>query len=278
MGRAVTVFLLLVCGVSALVTLGVAWLSDTWEREPLHLVENVLLLGVTVQLIIVIAGVSLFGFEDWSGAGTLSVVLPACALLPLATASLKELDEPFDGIVYAVAFACGGSLVQLMWDVPQLARQAGAGLLHPATFPGTRDLILLFAAPPVAARLGDHVTAMAVAVMAGAAFGWLAVRRRQRGLVKLAAVAGAVATALALTDAWLGGAGWLRLTLLLAALAVGITVKRASPFRERPEAAHPDLALDGLKATLLVIGACLPARVPAAHRTGWSVPPIRRHR
>jgi RsiW-degrading membrane proteinase PrsW (M82 family) len=108
MGRAVTVFLLLVCGVSALVTIGVAWLSDTWEREPLHLVENVLLLGVTVQLIIVIAGVSLFGFEDWSRAGTLSVVLPACALLPLATASLKELDEPFDGIVYAVAFACGG--------------------------------------------------------------------------------------------------------------------------------------------------------------------------
>jgi len=200
------------------------------------------------------------GFDAWGALGLLGVALPAGILVPSATARLSELDEPYDGVVYSVAFASGSSLVLLLWDVPLLARQAGGAALQPGVVLGFRDLVALLGAPAVLERLGAHAAALAVAVLTGALFGVLAgIPGRRRSPWVLALAGGLLAVLLSLADRLLQGAWWVRLVLAILAVGTAFAVKSRSPFRSRPEAPQTDLAVEGMKAALLVVGACFVA-------------------
>ena len=254
------VFLVVVSGASSLIALLAAWASDTWEREPLESVENVLLLGVAVQVALVLLARWAAGFDAWGALGLFGVALPAGILLPFAAAKLSELDEPYDGIVYSVAFASGSSLVLLLWDVPALAREAGGAALHPGAVLGLRDLVALLGAPAVLARLGAHAAAVAVAVLTGGLYGVLVgVRDRRRAPLALALAGGLLAALLSLADLLVQGAWWGRVGLAVLAVIAAFVLKSRSPFRSRPKAPRTDLAVEGVKAALIVIGACFVA-------------------
>ena len=252
------VFLVVVSGASSLIALLAAWASDTWEREPLESVENVLLLGVAVQVALVLLARWAAGFDAWGALGLLGVALPAGILVPFAAAKLSELDEPYDGVVYSVAFASGSSLVLLLWDVPVLAREAGGAALQPGVVLGLRDLVALLGAPAVVARLGAHAAAVAVAVLTGALYGVL-VGVRDRRRAPLALAGGLLAALLSLADLLVQGAWWGRVGLAVLAVIAAFVLKSRSPFRSRPKAPQTDLAVEGVKAALLVIGACFVA-------------------
>ena len=252
------VFLVVVSGASSLIALLAAWASDTWEREPLESVENVLLLGVAVQVALVLLARWAAGFDAWGALGLLGVALPAGILVPFAAAKLSELDEPYDGVVYSVAFASGSSLVLLLWDVPVLAREAGGAALQPGVVLGLRDLVALLGAPAVVARLGAHAAAVAVAVLTGALYGVLVGVRDQRR-APLALAGGLLAALLSLADLLVQGAWWGRVGLAVLAVIAAFVLKSRSPFRSRPKAPQTDLAVEGVKAALLVIGACFVA-------------------
>jgi hypothetical protein len=252
------VFLVVVCCAATWLALFVAWVFDLWEREPLAIVERLLLLGIAAQVGLVILGKWAFGFEAWNQLGLLGAALPAGLLLPVATAGISELDEPYDGIVYGVALACGASLVLLLWDIPLLAREVGAQALQPSVFPGIRDLALALRVPAVLERLVDHVSIVAVAALTGSVYGTLASDRAKRWrMPALVAAAGTLSAALAAGDWVLGGAAWFRVLLTAAAVAAAAAAKRRSPFRAKPEPAAPDVTLERVKATLVVLGACL---------------------
>lgn len=254
------VFLVVVSGASSLIALLAAWASDTWEREPLESVENVLLLGVAVQVALVLLARWAVGFDAWGALGLLGVALPAGLLVPFAAAKLSELDEPYDGVVYSVAFASGSSLVLLLWDVPVLAREAGEAALQPGVVLGLRDLVALLGAPAVLERLGAHAAAVAVAALTGALYGVLAgVSGRRRAPLALALAGGLLAALLSLADRLVQGAWWGRVGLAVFAVIAAFVLKSRSPFRSRLKAPQTDLAVEGVKAALLVIGACFVA-------------------
>jgi hypothetical protein len=103
----VIVLLVPVAALSTWLVPAVTWSSDRWEREPVALAENVLLLGVALQPACVFAARWWFGFEDWQLPGPLSVTVPVGLLIPFVAGATAEMDEPHAGLVYAAAFASG---------------------------------------------------------------------------------------------------------------------------------------------------------------------------
>jgi hypothetical protein len=251
----VIVFLVAAAALSTLLVLLAAWYSDRWEREPVSLVENVLLLGLAVELVVVLLARWWFGFESWAEWALAGALVPVGVLLPSTASVTREVDEPFDGIVYSVAFACGSSLVLLLWDLPVLARTASGEVLEPDVFPGLGDLAGLLLAPHVAARLGGHLSTLAAAALIGGLYGYLQARTPRPSRSALTLSATALAGVLGGLDLLMHGSAWFRVVLAAAAIATASVLKTASPFKRHPASRDGSLAVTSLRTALLVTGA-----------------------
>ncbi len=237
-----------------LLVLAMVYLADFWEREPLELIQNVFLAGLATQLVLVLGGHRLAGVEAWSG-WLYPVTLAALAVvLPILLAEEKEVDERFDGIVYAVAFAVGAASVVHLFNLPGAAARCPEWVvLGAGEAPGARDLLLLISAPGPRGELADLLALLLVAVLAGAVLGALKLRGRPLGhQIGGTLLAG---TLLAGADAATGG-GWpIRLALATAAVAATVVLKRKSVFRQRAQPPEREIFLGALKTGLLIFGA-----------------------
>ncbi len=250
------VFLVFLAAITAATTLWIAWLSDSWEREPVRAIEDFFLQGVLTQFVLVSLGQRLLGFENWSALGLGAVLVPAALLLPTLLATHAEFDEAYDGIVYAVAFVAGASLVLTLWDIPDLVRDASGATLPPGALLGPRDLLLAVTAPSILARIGLHISVMAVAGLAGAVLGMARHRYAQTKIAGSGAMLLVVVTVVA-AERIAGSPSWLHWGLVLAVGIAAYIVKQRSPFKGRPEALESEVVVKAFKATLMVVGAAV---------------------
>lgn len=240
--------------VMSLLVLALVYVADLWEREPLDLLQNAFLAGVATQLVLVLGVDRLAGIESWSGWLYLLTVASLAVVVPVLLAAAEEVDERFDGIVYAVAFTVGAAAVAHLFNLPQAAaRHPELAVLGSGEAPRARDLLLLVASPGPRGLLGDLSALLLVAVLAGAVLGTL----KLRGRPLLHQVAGTLGAAVLLGAADLALDGWwpARLALAAAALGAAVALKRRSVFRRRRQPPEREVFLGAVKTGLLILGA-----------------------
>ena len=234
--------------------LALIYLADLWEREPLDLIQNVFLAGLVAQLALILAVDQLLGLESWSGWLYALTAAALAGLLPAILAEEKELDERFDGVVYAVAFTAGAASVIHLFNLPgAAARHPELVVLDASTAPGFRDLWLLVSATGPRGELIDLLTLLLISIPAGAVLGTLKLRGRPLG----GQIAGTLLVALALVAVDLAAGGWwaVRLALAAGALVTAVALKRASVFRHGQPQPEREVFLGALKTGLMIFGA-----------------------
>jgi hypothetical protein len=236
----VEIYIATFAGLLSTLLLAVVYLSDRYEREPIELIQNFFLSGLLGQLVLILAVTAVGGDVSWSGPWILVTIVCAALYLPFQLHRQTEMDERFDGIVYAVALVGGATCVIHLNNLPRvIAASPYRDALAPGAEPDLRDLLILATSPGFTAELGQ-------------------------GLVMiLAAVLVCVVVALAATglDLLTGGAWPVRGALAVMAVAVAVAVKRRSVFKDRPELPERDVLVMGLKTVLIVFGAALLATV-----------------
>ncbi len=238
----------------ALLVLAMVYLADFWEREPLDLIQNVFLAGLGIQLVLVLGGHRLAGIEAWSGWLGLGTLAALAVVLPILLAEEKEVDERFDGVVYAVAFAAGAASVVHLFNLPgAAARYPERVVLGGGETPGARDLLLLLSAPGPRAELADLLALLLVAALVGAVLGTLKLQGRSLRYQ----VGGMLLAAVVLGGADVAAGGWwpVRLVLAAAVVAVTIALKRGSVYRRRAQPPEREIFLGALKTGLMIFGA-----------------------
>ncbi len=234
--------------------LALIYLADLWEREPLDLIQNVFLAGLIAQLTLILAVDRLAGLESWSGWLYALTATALASLLPVVLAEEKELDERFDGVVYAVAFTAGAASVVHLFNLPgAAARHPELVVLDASTAPGFRDLWLLVSATGPRGELVDLLTLLLIAAPAGAVLGTLKLRGRPLG----SQIAGTLVVGLALVAVDQAAGGWwpARLTLAAVALVTAVALKRTSVFRRGQPQPEREVFLGALKTGLMIFGA-----------------------
>ena len=240
--------------------LAVVVLADRWEREPLELVQDHFLAGLGGQLVLILLVTAAAGPVEWSGSWLLLTAVLAAAVLPLVLHGQDEVDERFDGVVYAVCVIAGAVCAIHLHNLPSLiATSPYRDALASGTAPDLRDLLIVAGWPGFAAELGRGLVLVTSVGLAGAVLGIL----RMRGWrpVRTAAACVVVAAALVGADLAMAGPGWWRAALVVAAVATGAAVKSRSVFRHRPQPAERDVLVMGMKTVLVVLGAALLAMV-----------------
>ena len=238
--------------------LALVYLADLWEREPLELIQNAFLAGLGVQLVLVLGGHRLAGVEAWSGWLYLLTLAALSVVLPVLLVAEAEVDERFDGVVYAVAFTVGAAGTAHLFNLPgAAARHPESVILGGGETPGVRDLLLLITAPGPRGELADLLALLASSALAGAVFGTLRLHRRRLphqigGMLLAALAAGGV-------DLAAGGAWPIRAALAAAAVAATVALKGTSIFRRRPSPPEREVFLGALKSVLLVFGSIVMA-------------------
>jgi len=256
----VEIYLASFAGLLSTLLLGVVYLADRYEREPIELIQNFFVSGLVLQLGLVLvveaAGVS----PSWSGPWIVLTAVGAALFLSFQLNRQDEVDEPFDGIVYSVACVGGAMCVIHLYNVPGvIAASPYAGALAPGAEPDLRDLVILATSEGFVSEIGRGAVLIFSAVIFGAILGVL----QLRGWAPSRTAAVCALTALATTglDALAAELWHVRGALALAAVVVAVAVKRRSAFRNRPEPAERDVLVLGLKTVLMVFGAALLATV-----------------
>ena len=247
-------------GLLASLLLAFIYLSDRYEPEPIELIQETFLTGLAGQLVLIFGVSSLVGGLVWSGEWLLVTVFSAAVYLPFGLHRQTEVDERFDGIVYSVALAGGATCAIHLNNLPRvMAASPYREALAPGAEPDLRDLLILTGSPGFTAELGGGLVVILTAALVGAVLGTL----QLRGWSPWRTASACVAVGLAVVGADLvtGGNWWVRGGLTLAALVIGLAVKRRSVFRDRPQPRERDVLLMGLKTVLVVFGAALLAMV-----------------
>jgi hypothetical protein len=247
-------------GLLSTLLLAVVYLADRYEREPIELIQNFFLSGLVGQLVLVFAAAAATPELFWAGPWVLVTLACAAVYLPFQLRRQPEMDERFDGIVYAVSFVGGATCVIHLNNLPLvIAASPYHDALAPGAEPDLRDLLILAGSPGFAAELGRGFFLIVAAVLIGAVIGVLQLRGWPPWRTAVACLAVALSTGgLELA----AGSSWpVRGALAVAAVAAALALKRRSVFRDRPEAAERDQLVLGLKTVLLVLGATLLATV-----------------
>ncbi len=247
-------------GLLASLLLAFIYLSDRYEPEPIELIQETFLTGLAGQLVLIFGVSSLVGGLVWSGEWLLVTVFSAAVYLPFGLHRQTEVDERFDGIVYSVALAGGATCAIHLNNLPRvMAASPYREALAPGAEPDLRDLLILTGSPGFTAELGGGLVVILTAALVGAVLGTL----QLRGWSPWRTASACVAVGLAVVGADLvtGGNWWVRGGLTLAALVIGLAVKRRSVFKDRPQPRERDVLLMGLKTVLVVFGAALLAMV-----------------
>ncbi len=253
-------------GLLSTLLLAVVYLADRYEREPIELIQNFFLSGLLGQLVLILAvtavtAVTAVGGEvSWSGPSILITMVCAALYLPFQLHRQTEMDERFDGIVYAVALVGGATCVIHLNNLPRvIAASPYRDALAPGAEPDLRDLLILATSPGFTAELGQGLVMILAAVLVGAVLGTLQLRGWSPSRTALVCVV--VALAATGLDLMTGGAWPVRGALAVMAVAVAVAVKRRSVFKDRPELPERDVLIMGLKTVLIVFGAALLATV-----------------
>ena len=247
-------------GLLSSLLLGVVYLADRYEPEPIELIQNSFLTGLAGQLVVIFLVSSFDGQLLWSGAWMMITVVCASAYLPFRLHRQAEMDERFDGIVYSVALVGGATCVIHLNNLPGvIAASPYRDALAPGAEPDLRDMLILTGSPGFAGELGQGLVAIMAAIFVGVALGTLQLRGWSPW--RTAPVCIALGSAVVGVDLLSGGDWRVRSVLVLTALAVALAVKRRSVFKDRPEPREREVLLMGLKTVLLVFGAALLAMV-----------------
>ena len=247
-------------GLLSTLLLAVVYLSDRYEREPIELIQNFFLSGLLGQLVLILAVTAVGGDVSWSGPWILVTIVCAALYLPFQLHRQTEMDERFDGIVYAVALVGGATCVIHLNNLPRvIAASPYRDALAPGAEPDLRDLLILATSPGFTAELGQGLVVILAAVLVGALLGALQLRGWSPSRTALVCVV--VALAATGLDLLTGGAWPVRGALAVMAVAVAVAVKRRSVFKDRPETLERDVLIMGLKTVLIVFGAALLATV-----------------
>jgi hypothetical protein len=252
----VEIYIAFLAGSVACLVLGAVYLADRWEREPVDRIQNYFLSGLLVQLVVLLSATAAGGVTSWSGPWLLLTTAVVAAVLPFQLARESELDEAYDGVVYAVATAAGAVCVIHLNNLPlALSASPYGDALAGDTQPDLRDLLIVTSSPGMAAELGSALVLILAAVVVGAGAGFLLLREWRP--LSVAAVAVAAAATIVgvdlLADGW-----WIpRALVAVAAMVLAAAVKRRSRFRTRPEASESDLVVLGVKTVLVIFGAAL---------------------
>ena len=247
-------------GLLSTLLLAVVYLADRYEREPIELIQNFFLSGLLGQLVLILAVTAVGGEVSWSGPSILITMVCAALYLPFQLHRQTEMDERFDGIVYAVALVGGATCVIHLNNLPRvIAASPYRDALAPGAEPDLRDLLILATSPGFTAELGQGLVMILAAVLVGAMLGTLQLRGWSPSRTALVCVV--VALAATGLDLMTGGALPVRGALAVMAVAVAVAVKRRSVFKDRPELPERDVLLMGLKTVLIVFGAALLATV-----------------
>ncbi len=242
----------------SLLVLAMVYLADRFEREPLDLIQNAFLAGLAAQLVLVLGVDQMFGIDAWSGWLYLLTLSALATILPTLLAEEKEVDERFDGVVYAVAFTVGAASVVHLFNLPRAAaRYPESVVLGGSEVPDVRDLLLLLSAPGPRSELGDLFMLVLVAVLVGAVLGVLKLQGRPMiqqigGMLLAAGLLGGIELA--------AGGGWpVRVLLAIAAVATPVVLKSRSVFRHRHQQPEREVFLGGVKTALMIFGAIVVA-------------------
>ena len=247
-------------GLLSSLLLAFIYLADRYEPEPIELIQETFLTGLAGQLVLIFGVSSLVGGLLWSGEWLLVTVFSAAVYLPFGLHRRTEVDERFDGIVYSVALAGGATCAIHLNNLPRvMAASPYREALAPGAEPDLRDLLILTGSPGFTAELGGGLVVILTAALVGAVLGTL----QLRGWSPWRTASACVAVGLVVVGADLvtGGNWWVRGGLTLAALVIGLAVKRRSVFKDRPQPRERDVLLMGLKTVLVVFGAALLAMV-----------------
>lgn len=250
------IYIAVFAGLLSTLLLAVVYLADRYEREPIELIQNFFLSGLSAQLVVILGISAASGALSWSGSWWLVTVVCAAAYLPFMLHRQPEMDETFDGIVYSVAFIGGAVCAVHLNNLPRIiAVSPYRDALASGAVPDLRDLMILATSAGFSAELGQGLVVILVAVMIGSVLG----RLQMSGWSpwQIAPVCASVALAVVGLDFMAGGAWPLRGALAVVAVAVALAVKRRSVFRDRPEAPERDVLVMGFKTVLLVFGAAL---------------------
>lgn len=247
-------------GLLSTLLLAVVYLADRYEREPIELIQNFFLSGLLGQLVLILAVTAVGGDVSWSGPWILITVVCAALYLPFQLHSQTEMDERFDGIVYAVALVGGATCVIHLNNLPRvIAVSPYRDALASGAEPDFRDMLILATSRGLATELGQGLVVIVAAVLVGAVLGTLQLRGWSPW--RTAFVCVAVALAVTGLDLLTDGVWPVRGALAVMAVAVAAAVKRRSVFKGRPETPERDVLVMGLKTVLMVFGAVLLATV-----------------
>ncbi len=238
----------------SLLVLALVYLADLWDREPLDLIQYTFLAGLGAQLLLVLSFHVMGGLATWSGWAYLVTLATLGLYLPALLATEQELDERFDGVVYAVAFAAGAASVAHLFNLPgTVASYPERVVLGGGAAPSMSDLFLLVSLPEPRAELADLLALLLVAALAGAVLGIL----RLRGRPLSQQIAGTLATALLLggIDLLTGGIWPVRLVLAVVTVGVAVALKSRSVHRHRSPALESEKFLDTVRSALVILGA-----------------------
>lgn len=130
------IYIAVFAGLLSTLLLGVVYLADRYEREPIELIQNSFLTGLVAQLILVFAIDLVAGPVVWDGLWLLATTVVVALVMPFQLHRRDEMDERFDGIVYTVAFAGGATCVIHLNNLPVLiAASPFRAALNPARNP-----------------------------------------------------------------------------------------------------------------------------------------------
>ena len=256
----VEIYIASFAGLLSSLLLAIVYLADRYEREPIDLIQNFFLSGLLFQLVLIFAVTVLGGAGPWAGAWLVVTVACAAIYLPYQLRQQTEMDEPFDGIVYSVAFLGGATCVIHLQNLPGVvaASQYHDALASGAT-PDLRDLLILTTSPELSAEVGRSCVVILAAVFVGAVIGVLQLDGRSAfQTVVVSVVTGGAVLGIDLAT---GGSWIYRGVMAVAALGVVLACKRRSVFKDRPEPPERDVLVLAVKTVLIVFGAALLATV-----------------
>jgi hypothetical protein len=250
------IYIAFFAGLLGVVLLAAVYLADRYEREPIELIQNAFLSGLFIQLVMILAATGIGGVDSWNGAWLLITAVAAALYLPFQLGKQDELDEVFDGIVYAVAFMGGAVCVIHIHRLPGVIAASPFGeAVDPGAIPDLRDLVILATSRGFGAELGQSLVLVASAVLFGTVLATLQLRGWPSW--KTAAVCAAVAVGISGFDLATGGIWPVRGALAILAVVTAAIVKKRSRFKEGPEPSESDVLVMGLKTILMVFGAAL---------------------
>lgn len=254
------IYIAFFAGSLSAVLLAVIYLADRWEPEPVELIQSSFLSGLMAQLVLILAVSFAGGNTSWSGPWILVTVVGIALYLPFQLNRQPELDERFDGIVYAVAFAGGATCAIHLYNLPGVvAASPFRAALGEGAEPDLRDLMILAGSGGFVGELGQGLVVISIAALIGAVIGTL--QMAGASPTRTAAVCTLVALVAGGAEFLVGGMWVFRLMLVLAAVVVAFAIKRRSVFRDRPQPAESDVLVAGFKTVLMVLGAALLAMV-----------------